>query len=71
MKKLLLLIVLLICWRQCPEGERYELVYSRDLYLQKDTIIVRHYHKSGDMWYVIDTAGTEYWCDYLKKLRME
>ena len=69
MKYLVLAFLLLISWRQWPEGIKLEVTTKHDLGFERDTVMARHYHKSGNKFYVITTDSVELWVDNVKVVK--
>ena len=67
--KIIIFVLLFSAWRIFPDGKWCEIVYERQFLPEKDTVSVRHYHKSDNKWYVITIDNRELWCDQITELK--
>ncbi len=52
-----------------PLGKSLEVTVKNDLGYERDTVQATHWHKVGNLWYVIKTDSTEIWVDNVKEIK--
>jgi hypothetical protein len=68
------MLIMLICiasysqWRVWPEGISCEITFEHQLIPERDTLLVKHWHKVDNRFYVLPLSGGEIWCDNVKEL---
>lgn len=55
-------------FRLYPEGKKLQLSFDYQIWLERDTFIVTHWHKSGDKWYVILKNGSDLFCNDVREI---
>jgi hypothetical protein len=67
----ILIVLFLISWRQFPEGKAVQILFEHQFMPQMDTVIIYHYHKVDDKFYVVTLDGREIWCDNVIELKIK
>jgi hypothetical protein len=55
-------------FRLYPEGKKLQLSFDYQIWLERDTFIVTHWHKSEDKWYVILKNGSDLFCNDVREI---
>lgn len=55
-------------WRVWPKGKLCEITYEHQFLPERDTLLVRHYHKVNEKYYILPLDGGELWADNVKEL---
>lgn len=66
---LLLAASVVMGFRLYPSGVLIETTVEHELIFEKDTVMVIHWHKSGDKFYIITADSMELWVDNVLQLK--
>lgn len=55
-------------FRQYPKGKKFQISFEHEIWLERDTFLVKHYHMSGNKVYVILLDGRELFCDDVREI---
>jgi hypothetical protein len=70
---IIVLVVVSLChaegFRLYPEGKKVEVSIEHEMFVERDTVTARHWHKVDGGWYVIRLDSVEIWCDAVKEIK--
>lgn len=51
-----------------PKGRLVRVTREHELTFERDTVLVKHWHKVGEKFYVIKMNGIDFWCDDVEEI---